>query len=504
MYEITYLNIIGIGRYSRVYRGLYKGKIVAIKAIKINDEYGITANIINELNVLKNINHPNIIKYYDYIIEKDHILIIMEYIQDTLLNFIARNNINRLECNNIFLQLLDALLYLEQNGYYHGDLSSKNIMIDNDYNIKLIDFGSSRYIKSDADAKKPTIEVCPYELLSDNNYDKIKIDVWSLACVYYLMLTKDMLFDGNDDISIRESIINNSTCFKRNKYSGLEEGYMELIQKMTTIDYNKRYNLLDIYNDNFVKKMITSLKYNFNTDLRTKKTNISTNNNCTNRIINLILDIGPTTNNYGAKYLTLNMVTQIENLYEITNDELLTILLCYTISCKLIYGCDIDINAINNILTIVNIMPISVNEYNHYTNKICDKLGWRFNCDIIKLSDYIKKDYLNLVILLMIIIPNNNYSDIIKGVSLYIIIMMTLGISIDYLINQQKLLDIDNIIYNLSKCIKEYLLIIKNIQRDANGTNNLEMYEKYKNINIIKEIDCEHIMKNHINFIYNN
>ena len=108
---------IGNGAFRKVFkaREISTGRLVAVKKIKINQSRNNYDNIINEINLLKKIDHPNIIKYYNYFEEGDRIFIIMEYLEGgTLKQFINnnRNKINEDKARIIIKQLLNALSYL--------------------------------------------------------------------------------------------------------------------------------------------------------------------------------------------------------------------------------------------------------------------------------------------------------------------------------------------------------------------------------------------------------
>ena len=196
------LTEVGKGTFGTVYKALElsNGRIVAIKkiALKQNQENN---SILKEIELMKEIEHPNIVKYYNYFKnENDNIYyIIMEYLEGgTLKNYLTenKNNITENESRIIIKQLLEALNYLHyKRDICHRDIKPENIMFSkNDKNnllIKLVDFGlSSDYFES-----KNILENCGTliymapEQISKNIYSKA-VDIWSVGIILYMLLNK--------------------------------------------------------------------------------------------------------------------------------------------------------------------------------------------------------------------------------------------------------------------------------------------------------------------------
>lgn len=146
--------MIGEGSYAKVYQCLSidTGNLYAVKCIKfdprhINKEL---KTIKQEINLLSQLDHKNIIKYYqsDINFVDSSVEILMEYIPSGSLKKII-SKYGRLETGVIrhyTLQILKSLVYLQSKGIIHRDLKPANILINNDGTVKLIDFGSSKKI----------------------------------------------------------------------------------------------------------------------------------------------------------------------------------------------------------------------------------------------------------------------------------------------------------------------------------------------------------------------
>ena len=207
---------LGIGSFGKVYKAkeIDTEKIVAVKQISINNSVLNHESILKEINVLSNISHPNIVKYYKYYEENDRIYIIMEYLEGgTLKEFIndEKNKITEDICRIIIKQILDALNHLHYIcDICHRDIKPENIMFrykDNIESIKLIDFGLS----SNSFENKNYLENCGTliymapEQISNKIYSK-SVDIWSVGIILYMLLNggKNPFYNKGDP---REKII---------------------------------------------------------------------------------------------------------------------------------------------------------------------------------------------------------------------------------------------------------------------------------------------------------
>ena len=220
------LSFLGEGSYGKVFkaREISTGRVIAVKKMSIGDSQSKYNKIIKEINLLKSLDHPNIVKYYDFFQEEEYIYLMMEYLEGCTLKQYIKNNENISEDNAriIIKQLLTALSYLHYTcDICHRDVKPENIMFKekNDINhLKLLDFGLSL----DSFESKKHLENCgtlvymaPELLINNIKYTK-GVDVWSVGIILYMLLMKGknpFYNKGDSRETIIKNIRNNNVIF---------------------------------------------------------------------------------------------------------------------------------------------------------------------------------------------------------------------------------------------------------------------------------------------------
>ena len=212
------LNIIGKGNFGSISKIRRKsdGKILVWKEIDYGKmEEKDKHHIISEINILRELHHPNIVKYYDRIIDKKNtkIYIIMEYCSGgDIGNLIKRCKKNKELIEEdiilkIFTQVLLALNYIHtfKNGkILHRDIKPSNIFLDKDNNVKLGDFGLSKILNNQSIFAYSNVGTPYYmspEQINNNKYNE-KSDIWSLGCFLYELTTLNPPFEANNHLSL--------------------------------------------------------------------------------------------------------------------------------------------------------------------------------------------------------------------------------------------------------------------------------------------------------------
>ncbi|XP_020573831.1 MAP3K epsilon protein kinase 1-like [Phalaenopsis equestris] len=159
---------IGKGAYGRVYKGLdlANGDFVAIKQVSLENIPQEDLNIImQEIDLLKNLNHKNIVKYLGSLKTKTHLHIILEYVENgSLANIIKPNKFGPFPESLVAVyisQVLEGLFYLHEQGVIHRDIKGANILTTKEGLVKLADFGVATKL-NEADLNTHSVVGTPY------------------------------------------------------------------------------------------------------------------------------------------------------------------------------------------------------------------------------------------------------------------------------------------------------------------------------------------------------
>ena len=218
-------NQIGHGSFGRVYKSIYKTKEgniidVAVKKINIRNSEGFPLSAIREITILKKYNHPNIVKYIDTFVDKPvknirgNVSLVYEYAQHDLASLIKEKIDFDLDCiKSIMFQILNGVKFIHDNYILHRDIKPANILITNKGEVKLADFGLSRFYqkrKNQWKAYTNSVETLWYrapELLMRECSYKTSIDMWSVGCVMAELFIKEALFKEQNPVNQIKQIL---------------------------------------------------------------------------------------------------------------------------------------------------------------------------------------------------------------------------------------------------------------------------------------------------------
>lgn len=172
--------------------------------LEVEDE-GIPHTTLREICFLKQLDHVNIVKLENQVIEPGRLYLIFELIDTDLKKYMSIND-DPLPMDLIVSytsQMLEGLQYCHSNGVMHRDLKPQNILVTRDGGLKIADFGLARHFTPTS--KPLTIDVitrwyrAPEILLGCNTYNS-SVDIWSVGCIVAEMFTKKPLFPGESEI----------------------------------------------------------------------------------------------------------------------------------------------------------------------------------------------------------------------------------------------------------------------------------------------------------------
>jgi calcium-dependent protein kinase len=197
---------IGEGSFGEVWQVRHKqlGKNFAMKIMQKSQGINIK-EIENEINILKQLDHPNILKILEFHMTKDKIYIISDFCKEGELfhEIKRRNKFSELETAFVIHQILGAIRYCHKMRVIHRDIKPENVMItereSNGYlHVKLIDFGTAK-IFSEGNMQRGLVGSSYYiapEVIK-GKYDE-SCDEWSIGVIMYIMLTGMPPFFGSD------------------------------------------------------------------------------------------------------------------------------------------------------------------------------------------------------------------------------------------------------------------------------------------------------------------
>lgn len=208
MTEYTIEKKIGSGGYGNVYLANKNKQILVVKKYqKMSND--IFYQIIREINIVRSLNHPNIIRFIK-LIKYPNVEIILEYGGINLkLYYESIDYKKRLEqIKSISYQIISGCLYLHKLNILHRDIKPQNILIK-DGIIKICDFGLAK--KNTLNVNVNSCEACtlyykPIELLVGSKTYTNSIDVWCIGCVLYEFVIAKVLFKGSTEINMLKSI----------------------------------------------------------------------------------------------------------------------------------------------------------------------------------------------------------------------------------------------------------------------------------------------------------
>ena len=285
--EATYQKIkkLGEGAFGEVWLVQNKllGKLFAMKIIE-KSPYSNIDGIKNEIKILKQLDHPNILKILQFHLTSDKFYIITDYCPEgELFNEIDKKNIfSERETSFIIYQILSAIRYCHKMRVVHRDIKPENIMImgreqNGLLQVKLIDFGTAKLF-SEGQKNKALVGSSYYiapEVIR-GKYDE-SCDLWSIGVIMYIMLMGTPPFYGEDDDEILKSVTVGKYDTKLSTYKQLSPNAKDLISKLLKYNPSERITAKDALMHPWFKTSEFTNSYRVNT-LRISDANLMIKN----------------------------------------------------------------------------------------------------------------------------------------------------------------------------------------------------------------------------------
>ena len=250
---------LGEGAFASVY--LVKNKITktisAMKVIKKSQNFSEEEEqeIINEINILKAMDHPNILKIFEFYSNKDSYSIITEYCSGGELYEEMDDNgpFDERYTAYVMYQIFSAINYCHNMNIIHRDIKPENILIiDRNKNgyptIKVCDFGTSLMVKKGGKQKKfvgSSYYIAP-EVLKENYNEKC--DIWSCGVIMYILLSGKPPFGGEDDEEVMANIAEGEADLECSPFNRMSKSAVDLLRKILVKDKKKRISAQEVLN----------------------------------------------------------------------------------------------------------------------------------------------------------------------------------------------------------------------------------------------------------------
>ncbi|KAL9243607.1 hypothetical protein vseg_017476 [Gypsophila vaccaria] len=208
------------GAHSRLYHGVYKGEAVALKLMCVpdNDQTGLLATRLEkqftrEVTFLARLHHPNVIKFMAARKQPPVYCIVTEYLSEgSLRAFLHKLEHTALPLQKLIpiaLEIARGMEYIHSQGVIHRDLKPENILIDQDFHMKIADFGiACEEVHCDPFADDPgTYRWMAPEMIKHKHYGR-KVDVYSFGLMLWEMVSGSIPYEDMSPIVAAFAVVN--------------------------------------------------------------------------------------------------------------------------------------------------------------------------------------------------------------------------------------------------------------------------------------------------------
>ena len=241
---------IGQGAYAVVRVGLNKTNNRKV-ALKIYKKYKLIdpnrrKSVKREIKLMEKMTNPHIIRLYEVIDTQKYVILVMEYVNGGSLHSYLKQHAGRrlpeAEAKRVFKQVVEGIRYCHNRSITHRDIKLENLLLDEDKNIKVIDFGFSTCIPIDKKVKIfcGTPSYMAPEIVQKTEYCGPPADIWALGVLLFIILCGSFPYRGATDQELYTKISNSDYKIPSEVYQQLSQEAIDLIALLFSLEAEKR------------------------------------------------------------------------------------------------------------------------------------------------------------------------------------------------------------------------------------------------------------------------
>ncbi|CAN0853476.1 CBL-interacting serine/threonine-protein kinase 12 [Linum grandiflorum] len=264
-YEVG--KLLGHGTFAKVYhaRNVKTNESVAIKVIDKEKimKGGLIAHIKREISNLRRVRHPNIVHLFEVMATKAKIYFVMEYVRGgELFNKVAKGRLKEDVARRYFQQLISAVAFCHARGVFHRDLKPENLLLDEEGNLKVSDFGLSAVadqIRQDGlfHTFCGTPAYVAPEVLGRKGYDAAKVDIWSCGVILFVLMAGYLPFHDQNIMMMYKKIYKGE--FRCPRWFSPE--LAKLLTKLLDTNPSTRITIAEVMQNRWFKRGFKHIKF---------------------------------------------------------------------------------------------------------------------------------------------------------------------------------------------------------------------------------------------------
>lgn len=259
--------LLGCGAFAKVYhaRNVHTGQSVAIKAVSKQKvlKGNLTAHIKREISIMSRLHHPHIVRLFEVMATKTKIYFVLEFAKGgELFTKVAKGRFSEDLSRRYFQQLVSAIGYCHSRGVFHRDLKPENLLLDENWNLKVTDFGLSALTEQiRPDGLLHTLCGTPAyvapEILAKKGYEGAKVDIWSCGIVLFVLNAGYLPFNDPNLMVMYRKIYKGE--FRCPKWTSPD--LKRLLCRLLDTNPDTRITVDEIINDPWFRKGYKEIKF---------------------------------------------------------------------------------------------------------------------------------------------------------------------------------------------------------------------------------------------------